>query len=102
MIQINSINNSDFPALFNAADEASLSAQQKYLLLVKSDLAILVVSALMSSWSPNGADPLAIPSAILITVGIFITYLLSSSKHERVGLMLVQWLSLSKALHGVI
>lgn len=84
MIQINSINNSDFPALFNAADEASLSAQQKYLLLVKSDLAILVVSALMSSWSPNGADPLAIPSAILITVGIFITYLLSSSKHERV------------------
>jgi hypothetical protein len=31
------------------------------LLLIRSDLAILVVSALMSSWSPNGSDPLAIP-----------------------------------------
>ncbi|BDA70765.1 membrane protein [Calothrix sp. PCC 7716] len=84
MIQDNCITNSDFPSLFNAADQASLSAQGKYLLLIRSDLAILVASAIMSSWSPNGPDPLAIPSAILATVGIFITGQLSSSKLERV------------------
>ncbi|MDJ0734729.1 MAG: DUF4231 domain-containing protein [Nostocaceae cyanobacterium] len=87
---IKSIKNTDFPALFNAADQASLSAQKKYLLLVKSDLAILVVSAIMSSWSQGpdsnsqGLDYLAILGAILATVGVFITAELSSSKLERI------------------
>jgi hypothetical protein len=65
------VTNAAFPALFQAADAASLSAQKTYLGLFKGTLLLLLVGALLGSFSAAGWQQTSrVASAVLFGVSI--------------------------------
>jgi hypothetical protein len=69
----NKLGDECFPALFQAADHASLSAQSNYYFALKSYLFLLVIAALISFYYPTDlVGALASVSLFLITLGILI------------------------------
>ena len=66
-----------FPALFQAADKASLEAQCHYFLALKSYLFLLVIAALISFYFPQESwAAIASAALFLITLGILIWLML--------------------------
>ena len=62
-----------FPALYQAADKASLDAQSNYYFALSSYLILLVVAALVSfSWPDEPYGALASAALFLVTLGILI------------------------------
>ncbi|MGX9416933.1 DUF4231 domain-containing protein [Vibrio sp. WJH972] len=69
----NNLNEDDFPALYQSADQASLTAQSNYYFALKSYLFLLVIAALISFYYPADLiGALASASLFLITLCILI------------------------------
>ncbi|MFH4621423.1 DUF4231 domain-containing protein [Vibrio furnissii] len=67
------INEEDFPALYNSADSASLKAQSAYFNALRCYLFLLIIAALVSfSYPENVYAAIASVSLFLITLGILI------------------------------
>lgn len=83
------ITDSDLPALFNAADSASVEAQKKYLQLIRADLSFLVFAALLISFRlPPYLQTLqkfmAAASAIFFVVSLVITIIVLRTQYEKI------------------
>jgi hypothetical protein len=81
---------SNYPALFRAADEASLAAQKNYLRLTRGILILLVTGAALAGVSSEFASAasamsvLAMMSAIVLAVSLLLTLYLKISKLEQI------------------
>lgn len=79
---------SDYPALFQASDAASLRAQRLFVYLFRLQLLVFLTASFFSCfvWFLTGivAKIAVILVAALIIVGIFVTWFLRSEKPERV------------------
>jgi len=74
---------SDLPGLYHSANEASLTAQGKYLLALKAYMFFLVLASLVAYLSTDSANT-AIASATLFLVSIGITIWLNVKKPEDI------------------
>lgn len=82
---IETISNDDLPALYRAADEASLEGQRKYLRLLKADLSVLLLGAVFASFDvddPTVHKGLLVLSAVLLAAGAIITLVLSRKTYK--------------------
>lgn len=80
------VKNSDYPALFQAADRASLAAQGKHLLFTSSILLCLVIAAGLGALSGviSGArTSLAVASTALVSLSFVLTAIRRSLKPEK-------------------
>lgn len=80
------LKNADYPALFQAADRASLAAQGKHLLFTSSILLCLVIAAGLGALSGviSGAKtPLAVASTALVSLSFVLTAIRRSLKPEK-------------------
>jgi hypothetical protein len=78
---------SDYPALFRAADVASLKAQRTYLRLTKDSLMLLVAGAglaAVSSAFESAKPAFAIASAVLLALALVLTTYLKTSKLDQI------------------
>jgi hypothetical protein len=83
------ITDSSLPALFNAADSASIEAQKKYLRFIRADLSFLVLAALLLSFSlPPSLQTLqkitAASSAIFFVISLVLTIIILKTQYERI------------------
>ena len=77
------MNDDDFPALYNSADSASLDAQRKYFCALRTYLILLMFAAFVSfQWNQNLFG--AIASAILFLITLLIIIWLKVKKPEDV------------------
>ena len=70
------LDNSDYPALFRAADSASLAAQRSYLRLTKATLVLLVTGAGLAAVSgkfPAAKSSFAVASAVGLATSLFLS-----------------------------
>jgi protein-S-isoprenylcysteine O-methyltransferase Ste14 len=77
----------DFPALYRAADKASLSAQHQFVLLTSIELSLMIIAAIMGAFVLSDTSIktiMAIASAVLLTTGICVTIIARITKPERV------------------
>lgn len=74
---LQSIGDADMPALFRSADRASAEAQRKYIRLVKADLALIVLSAIASSWAVT-APGLRVCLAIIVAASFIVAMALTA------------------------
>jgi hypothetical protein len=83
----NKITYDDLPALYRAADKASITAQNQFVVLTSIDLGLMLMAAIVGSLTLSDISVktmLAITSAILLTIGIFVTIVIHTTKLERV------------------
>lgn len=76
----------DFPALYSAADKASMAAQKQFANLTSLYLGLMLSAAIFGSFILTDLSiktAFAITSAILLTAGIFITIIIRITKLER-------------------
>jgi hypothetical protein len=81
-----SIGDVDLPSLFRSADEASGGAQRMYLWLLRIDLALIVLSAIASSWgvsSPGLRVFLAAAVASFFLAGMALTAFVHQTQYDR-------------------
>ena len=80
------VKNSDYPALFQAADRASLSAQRKHLLFTSAILLCLVTAAGLGALSgviSGVKTSLAVASTALVSLSFVLTAIRRSLKPEK-------------------
>lgn len=73
------------PALYNAADAASSDAQRRYLRLVRADLTLIVLGAVLTSASVSSDDlrsALAMLGALVLTGGLVLTGVIGATHHK--------------------
>lgn len=82
------IGREDLPGIYYSASEASMNAQQAFLLLIKINIGLLLVLAILSAININFISkdyqyliPLA--SSVLMIVSIIITYATEAGKYEK-------------------
>jgi hypothetical protein len=83
---IANITDADLPGLFRSADGSAGESQRRYLWLVKADLALIVLSAIASSWaisSPKLRMALAIIGAILFLSGMALTAFVYQTQYDK-------------------
>jgi len=76
----------DLPALYRAADKASTIAQKQFVKLTAINLGLLILSAIVGSLALSNASEktaLAITSAVLLTISIFVTIAIRMTKLEQ-------------------
>lgn len=81
------ISDDDLPALYRAADEASRNAQKQFSRLTVTNLGLLLLSAIIGSLvltDISAKAAIAITSAVLLTLSIFITIAIRMTKLEQV------------------
>ena len=81
------LDNSDYPALFRAADSASLAAQRGYLRLTKATLVLLVTGAGLAAVSgefPAAKSGFAAASAVVLAASLFLSLYQQSLNLEQV------------------
>lgn len=81
------VTNDNLPALFRAADSASLTAQRHYSQLIAIDLTFLVVAAILGSFaltSTQAKGAVAIASAIVLAVSIITTGIIRIIRLEQI------------------
>jgi hypothetical protein len=77
----------EFPAMYRASDKASLAAQKQFVVFTLMNLSLMILSAIVGSLTLSDTSikaTLAIISAILLTIGIFFTIFIRTTKLERV------------------
>jgi len=77
----------DFPALYRAADKASIAAQHQFVLMTSIELGLMILAAIVGSFTLSDTSfktAIAIASAVLLTAGICITIIQRITKLERV------------------
>lgn len=77
----------DFPALYRAADKASIVAQHQFVLLTSIELGLMILAAIVGSFVLSDTSfktIIAIASAVLLTAGICVTIIQRITKLERV------------------
>lgn len=80
------VSDEDMPALFKAADSASLVAQRRYLFLVLGNLLFLVGGALLSSIPPIPQltkSETALLGSISFAIGLFFTLFMRTLSYEK-------------------
>lgn len=80
------VSNEDLPALYRAADAASMRAQKAYLKLVRADLALIVGASLATSValsSPGSRVAAALAGALALVAGLILTTLVLQSKPDK-------------------
>lgn len=81
------ISSEHLPALFRSADKGSLEGQRWYLILVRTDLCILIIGALASTFSivdTSAKRVAAIVGAVLLIGSALLTWIIRYQKHEKV------------------
>jgi len=76
----------DLPALYRAADTASVKAQGAYLRLMMADLSLLVTGSLLTAFAPENSDVNKVMLAIgafLLAAGAIITLVLSQKTYKK-------------------
>lgn len=76
------ITDSSFPALYRAADQASLTAQRRYLRIVRFDLLTLVLGALFTSLPLGESRWPAAAGTFLLVLSAFLTVIISQKNYE--------------------
>jgi hypothetical protein len=77
----------ELPALYRASDKASITAQNQFVVLTSINLGLMLMAAIAGSLTLSDTSMktmLAITSAILLTIGIFVTIIIRTTKLERV------------------
>jgi hypothetical protein len=75
----------DFPALFKAADTASLGAQRKYTRLIASSLLFLVLGAALAAMrNAFFGSTTPVLSAVVLCLSLLLTISVKSYKFEQV------------------
>jgi hypothetical protein len=77
----------DFPALYRAADKASITAQHQFVLITSIELGLMILAAIVGAFTLTDTvfkTAFAITSAVLLTAGICITIIQRITKPERV------------------
>ena len=80
------ISDDDLPALYRAADNASKNAQKQFSRLTAINLGLLILSAIVGSLvltNIHEKTALAITSAVLLTLSIFVTLAIRMTKLEQ-------------------
>lgn len=80
------LSNQDLPPLYCDFDESSTAAQRAYLRVIKTDLALLVTAAGVSSFSSTNRDVQRLlygVGAALLIGGLLMTIILSRNAYER-------------------
>lgn len=80
------IGDADLPAVFRAADTASVVAQKMYLRLILSDLALVLVSALTTSYAVSSTQwraVLAVVGAVCFVCGLVLTGFIIRTGYDR-------------------
>lgn len=82
------IGREDLPGIYYSASEASISAQKTFLLLIKANIILLLVLAILSAININSVPKgyqylIPLTSAILMTISIIITYATEAGKYEK-------------------
>lgn len=81
-----SLPDADLPALYRAADRASMAAQRTYLRFVRADLALIVASAVFGSCAASTVElraVLAVLGATAFVAGLILTVLLMQMRPDR-------------------
>ena len=79
--------NSDFPNYFQAADNASIKAQEDYLNLNMYNLFSMIIAAALTLYNMQAIEPkmwLYIVSGLLLFISMGITILLKVKKYEDI------------------
>jgi hypothetical protein len=74
------------PALFRAADQASLASQRLYLRLLRANLGVIVAAAVVGAWAPASAELLATLNLVVagaLLFGLIFTLVLLQVKPDR-------------------
>jgi hypothetical protein len=77
----------DYPASYRASDRASLAAHNQFVKFTFLNLGLMIIAAIVGSVTLNnntGKLTLAITSAILLTIGVFVTIVLRNFKLEQI------------------
>jgi SMODS and SLOG-associating 2TM effector domain 3/SMODS and SLOG-associating 2TM effector domain 1 len=77
----------DLPRIFIDADQASQDAQRKYRNLLKADIALVLIAALLGAFSPQRADVrvlLAYSIAGAFTGSLVVSFWLANRRYERI------------------
>ena len=80
------IADADLPALFQSADQTAIDSQSWYVLLVRLDLILMVVGALLSSIPVseiNSKSWMNIVGAVLLTIAFFVSMALRFMRYEK-------------------
>lgn len=80
------VTDDDMPALFKAANSASLVAQKRYLFLVLGNLLFLVAGAVLSSIPPIpplSKSEMALMGSISFGIGLFFTLFIHTLEYEK-------------------
>lgn len=81
-----SVTDADLPALYRAADRASVASQKTYLRFVRGDLALIVASAVCASWAVSSLElraELAGLGAVAFIAGLILTLLLLQTRPDE-------------------
>lgn len=78
----------DLPGIYYSASEASQSAQRTFLLLIKVNIGILIVLAVLSAVNVSSIEPqyqylLPLASAVIMIISIIITFANELGKYEK-------------------
>ncbi len=76
------MNETDYPALFEAADSASNRTQYFHLWTVKAYLSSLVIGSTLAFYGIENSK-LAIAAAIIFVIGLFLTYVILNKNFEN-------------------
>lgn len=77
---------SDYPALYQAGDRASVNAQWWYMTLMGVDLGMMTLSALLTVYNFTDEEPkvaIYVASALMLLLSFFITFILKTQKFEE-------------------
>jgi hypothetical protein len=82
------IKREDLPGIYYSASEASQAAQKMFLLLIKINIGLLLIMAVLSAININSIQKenqylIPLISAILMLLSIFITYATETGKFEK-------------------
>ena len=73
----------DYPALYKAADSASIEAQRTYMRFFRTFLVALIVAAALSLFA-GFSSWLAILSALTFVIPLFVSLLLAAKRYDRI------------------
>jgi hypothetical protein len=79
--------NQDFPNYFQAADKASLSAQRKYLNIIKIDLVSMIIASALSIYNYQLTESklyVYVISFLLLLLSLILTIILKTKKYEDI------------------
>jgi hypothetical protein len=80
------VSDQNLPALFLSADTAAVKTQRQHLMMVRTNLTLIVVGAVLTSFSVTSGDArtlLAVSGAVVFGIGLVLTGLIGNVQQDR-------------------